>query len=270
MADQNLIAFAFDERVVRTVVDSNNEAWFVGKDVADILGYANHNKALGDHCKGVTKRYPLQTAGGTQEVRIISEPDLFRLIVNSKLPSAERFERWVFEEVLPSIRKTGFYGRGPSISQQLSAHGVRLRLLDKIELERHPEKRLAIHQQLEHASRLLGLPTPALNAIGHEERPAAESPLIAEFWELVELLTGDDDPQKLNHARGADHIAVNLLQVQRAAKAAKLSMPALEELRRVLRHSKGPRFADMKAVNSRHQVGTVKCWVFEREVGEEV
>ena len=66
--------------------------------------------ALKQHCKGVVKRHPIQDSlGRQQEVRLISEPDLFRLVVNSKLPSAERFEHWVFEEVLPSIRKTGRY-----------------------------------------------------------------------------------------------------------------------------------------------------------------
>ena len=106
MSDLNV--FAFDSQAVRVVM-VDGEPWFVGKDVAEVLGYTNHNKALGDHCKGVTKRYPLQTPGGLQEVRIISEPDMLRLIVGSKLPAAERFERWVFEEVLPSIRKTGAY-----------------------------------------------------------------------------------------------------------------------------------------------------------------
>jgi hypothetical protein len=104
----DLSVFAFDSQAVRVVM-VDGEPWFVGKDVAEVLGYTNHNKALGDHCKGVTKRYPLQTPGGLQEVRIISEPDMLRLIVGSKLPAAEAFERWVFEEVLPSIRKTGAY-----------------------------------------------------------------------------------------------------------------------------------------------------------------
>ncbi|WGZ35565.1 BRO-N domain-containing protein [Xylella fastidiosa] len=101
--------FQFESKDVRTVVDDHGEVWFVGKDVADVLGYTNHNKALGDHCRGVPKRYPLQTPGGIQEIRIISEPDMLRLIVSSKLPAAERFERWVFEEVLPTLRKTGTY-----------------------------------------------------------------------------------------------------------------------------------------------------------------
>jgi len=104
-----VIPFQFETHAVRTVVDDSGEIWFVGKDIADALGYANTSDAIAKHCKGVAKRYPLQTPGGVQEARVISEPDVFRLAVNSKLPSAEKFERWVFEDVLPSIRKTGSY-----------------------------------------------------------------------------------------------------------------------------------------------------------------
>ena len=113
--------FNFDSHEVR-IVTLDGEPWFVGKDVAEVLGYTNSNKAMSDHCKGVTKRYPLPTPGGMQETRIISEPDMFRLVVNSKLPEAERFERWVFEEVLPAIRKTGQYEvgalSGPAVTGQ--------------------------------------------------------------------------------------------------------------------------------------------------------
>lgn len=98
------------------VVQIDNEPWFVGKDVAAQLGYANETDAMNRHCKGVVKRYPLPTAGGVQEMRIISEPDVLRLIVNSNLPAAERFERWVFEEVLPAIRKSGGYAL-PQVEQ---------------------------------------------------------------------------------------------------------------------------------------------------------
>ena len=104
-----IIPFQFETRDIRTVIDENGGLWFVGKDVAGVLGYANHSDAFSKHCKGIAKRYPLQTPGGMQEVRLISEPDMFRLVLNSKLPSAERFERWVFEEVLPALRKTGSY-----------------------------------------------------------------------------------------------------------------------------------------------------------------
>ncbi len=96
-------------RAAVRALEIDGEPWFVGKDVAETLGYANAADAITTHCKGVAKRYPLQTPGGRQEVRVLSEPDVLRLIVNSTLPAAERFERWVFEEVLPTIRKTGAY-----------------------------------------------------------------------------------------------------------------------------------------------------------------
>lgn len=108
--------FNFNGADVRTIVLPNGEPGFVGKDVCDRLGYANHNDAIGKHCKGVAIRYPLPTAGGLQETRILTEPDVLRLIMSSTLPAAEAFERWVFEEVLPSIRRTGRYAAPASSS----------------------------------------------------------------------------------------------------------------------------------------------------------
>ena len=90
------------------MVMNDGKPLFCGIDVARALGYTNPRKALIDHCKGVTKRDTL-TAGGMQQISFIPEGDVYRLIVRSKLPSAEKFERWVFDEVLPSIRKTGGY-----------------------------------------------------------------------------------------------------------------------------------------------------------------
>ncbi|GAB6966334.1 phage antirepressor [Komagataeibacter kakiaceti JCM 25156] len=104
----SIIPFAFKGHEIRTVLVDSEPA-FVGKDVCDRLGYADSNNAMKLHCKGVVKRHPLRTSGGTQNVRILFEPDVLRLIIKSRLPEAEEFERWVFEEVLPSIRKTGGY-----------------------------------------------------------------------------------------------------------------------------------------------------------------
>ncbi|MST48899.1 phage antirepressor [Mobiluncus porci] len=109
MITQDITRFEFDSQELRTAT-VDGETLFCGKDVCTILGYTNPSKALGDHTKGVTKRYPLETAGGTQEFTFITEPDLYRLITHSKLPTAARFEKWVFEEVLPTIRRTGHYG----------------------------------------------------------------------------------------------------------------------------------------------------------------
>jgi prophage antirepressor-like protein len=101
--------FQFEGREIRVVTDENGEPLFVGKNVCESLGYANAADAIARHCKGVVKRYPLQTAGGMQDVRVLAEPDVLRLIVNCTLPAAVEFERLVFEEILPSIRKTGSY-----------------------------------------------------------------------------------------------------------------------------------------------------------------
>ena len=105
---------------VRTMVDEAGRPLFCGKDVAIVLGYTNTSKALSDHCRGeVTKRYPIvDSLGRTQKAVFIPESDLYRLIVHSKLPAAEKFERWVFEEVLPSIRKTGSYSVKPMTEYQ--------------------------------------------------------------------------------------------------------------------------------------------------------
>ena len=92
---------------VRTI-EIDGKPYFVGKDVAEALGYSNSRDALKRHCKGVVKRDTL-TDGGIQQLSFISECDLYRLITHSKLESAERFESWVFDEVLPALRKNGSY-----------------------------------------------------------------------------------------------------------------------------------------------------------------
>ena len=94
---------------IRTIM-INDEPWFVGKDVADVLGYSNSRDALAkkvsEEDKGVAN---CDTLGGTQDVTIINESGLYSLIFSSKLPKAKEFKHWVTSEVLPAIRKTGYY-----------------------------------------------------------------------------------------------------------------------------------------------------------------
>lgn len=92
---------------VRTIFE-DGKVLFCGSDVARALGYSNTRDAISKHCKGVVKRDTL-TNGGEQETSFIPEGDVYRLIIRSKLPSAQRFERWVFDEVLPTLRQTGSY-----------------------------------------------------------------------------------------------------------------------------------------------------------------
>ncbi len=92
---------------IRTIQEGDT-ILFCGWDVAKALGYAKPNNAVSRHAKGALKRGTL-TNGGMQELLFIPEGDVYRLIVGSKLPTAEAFERWLFDEVVPSIRKNGIY-----------------------------------------------------------------------------------------------------------------------------------------------------------------
>lgn len=109
MAGNTLQSFSHEHFGQIRTIEHDGTVLFCGRDVATALGYANTKDALARHCKGVVNHYPLQTPGGIQQVRFITEGDLYRLIAASKLPAAQRFESWVFDEVLPSIRKHGMY-----------------------------------------------------------------------------------------------------------------------------------------------------------------
>lgn len=102
---------------IRTI-EIDGKPYFVGTDVAKALGYSNPRKAILDHCKGVTKR-DTPTSSGVQLMSYINEGDLYRLIMKSKLPSAEKFESWVMDEVLPTIRKTGSYQKPLTTVEQI-------------------------------------------------------------------------------------------------------------------------------------------------------
>ena len=106
----------FGELGVMTV---NGKEYFPATQCAKLLGHENPARAIRKYCKGVTKMVT-PTAGGSQQVNYIPEGDLYRLIVSSKLPAAEKFESWVFDEVLPSIRQTGGYGHNIDLEKIIS------------------------------------------------------------------------------------------------------------------------------------------------------
>lgn len=107
--------------------EEDGQILFCGKDVAKALGYKRTADAVSSHCRGSVKRRPIiDSLGRTQEAVFITEPDLYRLITHSKLPTAEKFERWVFEEVLPAIRRTGGYmvAKQDETPEQIMARAV--------------------------------------------------------------------------------------------------------------------------------------------------
>ncbi len=110
---QQVMLFENQEFGQLRMIFIEGKQYFMANDVAKALGYSEPKNAVARHCKGALKQSYL-TNGGKQEVNFIPEGDVYRLIIRSKLPKAEEFEKWVFDEILPSIRQTGNYISGTS------------------------------------------------------------------------------------------------------------------------------------------------------------
>lgn len=132
---------------VRTLT-VDGEPWFVGKDVAAVLGYKNPQEAIRTHVddddKGVSE---ILTPGGKQKVPVINESGLYSLILSSKLPTAKEFKRWVTAEVLPAIRKHGAYMTPETIERVLTDPDTIIRLATDLKAEQ--EKRRALEAKVE-------------------------------------------------------------------------------------------------------------------------
>lgn len=120
---------------VRTIQDGD-KILFCGSDVARALGYTEPHKAVARHCKGGMKR-PILTNGGVQEMLVIPEGDVYRLIVGSKLPSAQKFERWLFDDVVPTIRRHGMYVSESLFEQAAKLPGILEHAIDRLIAERN-------------------------------------------------------------------------------------------------------------------------------------
>lgn len=117
--------FNFENNQVRTLL-INDEPWFVGKDVAEILGYSKARNAIATHVDDDDKKgAPIQgDLGGTQEMTVINESGVYALVFGSKLPSAKKFKHWVTSEVLPQIRKTRSYASPQLTGEELMAKAL--------------------------------------------------------------------------------------------------------------------------------------------------
>lgn len=134
--------FDFKGNNVRIVMQDSEPMW-VAKDVATALGYKDPTNAIKAHCRGVAKHHPIQDRlGRTQKARIISEPDLYRLIVGSDLDTAQEFERLVFEEILPSVRKRGGYLTPEATEKALTDPDFIIRLATELKEEQSKRKEL--------------------------------------------------------------------------------------------------------------------------------
>jgi len=127
------IKFDFKGHAVRTQAE-NGIVWFNAQDVVRALGYKKTSNAIQQHCKlgGALKRDTL-TSSGIQQMLYINEPNLYRLIAHSKLPSAEAFEGWIFEEVIPAVVKHGGYISPRATGKQLAKLTKRIEELERLD-----------------------------------------------------------------------------------------------------------------------------------------
>ena len=124
-------------------LEINGEPYFVGKDIANILGYERSDNAIRSHVEEEDKlTHQISASGQMRNMTIINESGLYSLIMSSKLPIAKKFKRWVTSEVLPQIRKHGAYLTGKKIEEVLTNPDTIIRLATDLKREREEKKKL--------------------------------------------------------------------------------------------------------------------------------
>ncbi len=135
-----LQTFSFKNQEIRALA-IDGEPYFVGKEVATILGYQNGSRDVNRHVDEEDRRYyRIGTPSGEQEATIINESGLYSLILSSKLPTAKEFKRWVTSEVLPAIRKHGAYATPATIESIIANPDNGIRLLQALKAEQNKRK----------------------------------------------------------------------------------------------------------------------------------
>ena len=262
--NHQLITFNFENNNIRIFQDENGQPLFVAKDVANILGYKDTVSAIKQFCKGVVKHHPLVTNGGSQNVRVIYEPDLYRLTFGSKLESAVRFQNWVFEEVLPTIRKTGQYQTTPATTSSPIKQYTDEDLQHLKEVYKIPElakvlglsEEQTIHRLYQSYPKVAGRSTPSLLIDSQTQQ------LLNQFWQVVSQMNID----QINHAKNPNILAINLPELYNQLGE---QLPQRRTMLQALKHSILPKFqTNNQSVNSAITNNTKKCWVFVVNQGD--
>lgn len=139
----NLQTWSYENSEIRTI-EKDGEPWFVGKDVAAVLGYSNTRDALAKHVDDEDKNTVVIRDGiqGNPNTIVINESGLYSLVLSSKLPNAKKFKRWVTSVVLPSIRKHGAYMTDQTLEQALTSPDFLIQLATQLKEEKEQRKQL--------------------------------------------------------------------------------------------------------------------------------
>lgn len=175
--------FDFKGSQVRIFMNEQNEPEFCALDVVKILGYSSGRDAIARHCKsrGVCKR-DIPSASGNQQYTFINEGNLYRLVVKSERPEADAFETWVFEDVLPSIRKHGFYGTPDTLENLIANPDLLIRVATKLKEE------TAARQAVENENKVLKPKAEYLDALA--DAPGCIT--VAQYAKLLNSQFGID------------------------------------------------------------------------------
>ena len=165
-------------------IEEGDKIFFCGADVAKALGYTNSSKALTDHCRCVTKRYIPHPQAPDKEIEMsfIPEGDVYRLITHSKLPTAEKFESWVFDEVLPTIRKHGAYLTPEALERAMNDPDFTIGLLTALKGEREGRKIAETKVSMLSAEVLTWADRKVLNAIMRKYSSQVYNADFAKGW----------------------------------------------------------------------------------------
>ncbi len=156
---ENLQIFKNNDFGEMQLIEENGKIWACGSEVAKALGYAKPNNAISTHCKCVTLKQGNDSLGRLQTMAFIPEGDIYRLITHSKLPEAEKFERWVFDDILPSIRKTGMY----ATDELLNNPDLAIQAFTALKAER--EKNQQLNTTIKVQEQLIGELQPKANYV---------------------------------------------------------------------------------------------------------
>lgn len=275
MSKQNqLQQFNFDSSTgvlaqVRVHQDEQGDPWFVAMDVCAALDLNNPSQAVSrlddDERDNLISN---DVVGRKKELGVINESGLYSLILSSRKESAKKFKKWVTSEVLPSIRKHGFYqlqGMAAPTKQIIDLQKQAVSLLSKLEKTTDPATRDFLYGMLESVAGLINQPAPPLVGIGKAKDPHAEPELAEQFWQNINTLRLAN--VELNHSFDPALVAISMNEYLEACSKHGIKEPHKPTLLKELKNSR--RFKDSNVtVRSTLTSKSIKCWVFTANGGE--
>ncbi|GAA0651333.1 hypothetical protein GCM10009424_30460 [Sphingomonas ursincola] len=263
-----IIAFDFEQSPLRTV-ERQGEPWFILADVCRTLDIKNASQAaerLDADEKGI---YFSDTPGGRQEVIIINEPGLYSLILRSQGATrpgtvAFRFRKFVTGDLLPTLRKKGFYGERNTIKAVQSRNAMQnqvMRVMEKLRNTRDVAVRRVLWDMLNGMCSDLGIATPAIETLGRDQPGVPD--ILTRFWSLFDDLEGDGVAVNLHRIKNM--VAINVPQIRQLFIDRDISFNFDRDFREAVKQSTDPRYIKSASVNCKD--GKVRdCLIFERSI----